>query len=87
MATLTEFDGMNTVYRGNGENVSDAAAFKNNNCVVTCWELSDAEIAEIVKTRRIWAMQFFGARMVPHYVSGERENMREMIAEYGGSFK
>lgn len=86
MAKLIDFEGRNEVYLGGAENVNDAFAFRNRNCVVTCWEFSDAEIAEIVATKRVWQMQFLGGHLVPHYVSGERENMREMIADYGGAF-
>lgn len=86
MATGTGFDGANTLFKGGAENVNDIMAFKNRSCVVTCWDLTDAEIAEIVATRKVWAMQFYGGGLVPHYISGEREDMRAMVADYGGSF-
>lgn len=86
MATGADFAGANTVFKGGADNVNDIDTFKNRECVVTCWELTDAEIAEIIITKRVWVSQFFGGRLVPHYVSGSKEEMRAMVAEYGGAW-
>lgn len=38
--------------------------------VVSCWELSEAEVAEIVKTRRLWLLQWtFGTPLQPQMPS------------------
>jgi hypothetical protein len=80
-----DFKGSNGVFRGNAENVNDIHTFRNRMCVVTCWELSDEELAEIVRTKRVFSLQFFGGQLVPHFI-GASEPVREMAADYGGTF-
>jgi hypothetical protein len=55
--------------------------FRNGRDVVSCWELSDEEIAEIVKTRRVFLLiSGMGWTMPPAYI-GLEEHCREMTAD------
>lgn len=87
MATGTDFEGSNIIFRGGRPNVNDIPAFRNQQCVVTCWELTDDEIEILIHTRKVYQMQFYAGNLVPHYLTPDRENMREMVADYGGAFK
>ncbi len=41
-------------------------------CAVSCWELNEAEVLELVKTRRIWVNQLtFGAPLQPQWLGVE----------------
>jgi hypothetical protein len=64
------------------ENVSPLPIFRNGTCCVSAWELTDAEIAEIVKSRRVFLSVFFGNSQPPVYV-GSETSVREIVADYG----
>lgn len=84
MGQPVEFEGQNLVLRppAGSENVSPLPIFRNGTCCVSCWELSDAEIAEIVKSRRVYLSVFFGQTQPPVFLGGEEE-VRAIIADYG----
>lgn len=84
MGIPVEFEGHNHVLRapGGAENVTPLPIFRNGTCCVSCWELSDDEIAEIVKSRRIYLSVFFGNTQPPVFVGSERQ-VRDVIADYG----
>ena len=57
--------------------------FRNGRDVVSCWELSDDEIAEIVRTRRVFLLvSGMGWTMPPVYV-GSEETCRSLTADQG----
>ena len=49
--------------------------------VTSCWELSDADIEEIVRTRRIM-MNTMGGGLMAHYIAPESK-MREFVTAFG----
>ena len=79
-----DFKGSNTELKApaGAENVDSLHVFRNGTCCVSCWELSDEEIAEIVRTRRIFLSIFAGNTQPPCFVGGEEET-RGLIADYG----
>lgn len=83
MSKGVDFEGSNILFRGGAENINDIRAFRNKNCVVTCFELTEEEIKEICESKRIFVSQFFGGNLVPHYAATE-ESVRKMVADYGG---
>jgi hypothetical protein len=84
MGTPVEFEGQNFVLRppGKAENVLPLPIFRNGTCCVSCWELTDDEIAEIVRSRRVYISVFFGNTQPPVFVGSERQ-VRDFIADYG----
>jgi hypothetical protein len=60
--------------------------FSNGVCCVSCWELDDAEIAEIVRTRRIFLSVWFGKSQPPVLIGSENV-VRECVADYGPVWK
>lgn len=44
--------------------------------LVSCWELSNEEVEEIVRTRRVW-LGFVGVDMAPAFIDGKK-NMQTM---------
>jgi len=52
-----EFEYSNVVY-GKGQEYKELPAFKDDNgMVVTCWQLTDEELAEVKKTGKIYLSQ------------------------------
>lgn len=83
MSQPVDFPESNIEFKGGAENVADLRAFKNRACVVTCWELSDAEIEILIHTRKIYVNQFFGGQLVPQYVTSDLDEMKSFVADYG----
>lgn len=49
--------------------------------VTTCWELTDSDIEEIVRTRKVM-MNCMGGGLPAHFISGP-ESMREFVTAFG----
>lgn len=62
--------------------VTSLHVFTNGVTVVSCWELSDEEMAEVIKTGRVFLSIMSGKTMYPAFVGSESE-VRAMIADYG----
>lgn len=84
MSSAVEFDGQNLVLQPptGAENVRPLPIFRNGFCCVSCWELTDEELAEIVRTRRVFISVFSGNTQPPVYV-GSETTTREVVADYG----
>lgn len=88
LAQPVDFIGTNTIMKapkGREETVNDVRAFRNEQCCVTCWQLTEAERAEINQTGRIYLSVLFGGGMPPVFVGGE-DAVREHTVDYGGTF-
>lgn len=68
------------------ENVDAMHTFTNGRCSVSCWEMNDAEIEEIVRTRRVFLSVLSGKTQPPVFVSSESV-MRGFLVDYGGTWK
>jgi hypothetical protein len=86
MARSTDFPGATITLAGESEDVGDLRVFRNGICCVSCWELSDEELAEIVRTKRVFISVFSGASQPPVYVGAE-EQVRSVVIDYGGVWK
>jgi hypothetical protein len=84
MGTPVAFEGANVILQppSGSENIAPLPIFRNGTCCVSCWELSDEEIAEIVKSRRVYLSVFFGKTQPPVFVGCESQ-VRDVIADYG----
>lgn len=60
--------------------------FNNGACSVSCWELDDDEIREIVRTRRIFLSVWFGPTQPPVFIGSER-TVHAVVADFGGVWK
>lgn len=88
MANAVDFEGTNiklTAPDGDEDRVTPLRAFQNGHVVVTAWELTDLEIAEIIRTRRIFVGQLSGRTIHPTVV-GTAEQIRAMCIDYGKTF-
>jgi hypothetical protein len=85
MASGTDFPGSNAVLGApkGVENVIPLSVFRNGVCCVSCWQLSDEELVEIIKTRRVYLSVFWGDTQPPVFLGSETA-VRDMIADYGG---
>lgn len=85
MATPKCIAGANVVYRapkGEEDRVADLAVFANRGGLISAWALSDAEIAEIVRTRTVY-LNVAGHALPPVFVGSESE-MRALSLDMGG---
>lgn len=89
MAQACFFEGANgkrTAPAESEETVSDLHVFANGMCCISCWELSEEELAEILRTKRIYLSVFSGITQPPVFVGGEGET-RSVVQDYGGVWK
>lgn len=61
---------------------STLPVFKNGVNCVSCWKLTEEEIQEIIKTKRIFVSLWSGVTQPPIYV-GSEETTRQLIADNG----
>lgn len=54
------FEGHNVVFGEGQPQYNDLPAFRNDSAaaeVISCWELTDEDLEEIIRTKKIWTMQ------------------------------
>lgn len=88
MGRAVEFPGSNmTLGAPSGaENVEAMHTFTNGHCSVSCWEMDDAEIEEIVRTRRVFISVHSGRSQPPVFLAPESV-MRGFLIDYGGTWR
>lgn len=52
------FNGVNTTLKGNGDTVADMVIYTDGLACVSAWEISDEELAYLIKHRRIYLTVF-----------------------------
>lgn len=84
MGEPVEFAGANTLLGppNGAENIVAMHVFRNGTCCVSCWRLRPEEVAEVMRTGRVFVSVFAGPTQPPIFVGGEQET-RELIADYG----
>lgn len=89
MAHGVNFKGANRAY-GPPPGVSEKQCrtlhvFDNGPCKVSCWELTDEEIEEIVRTRRVFLSLWAGG--LPPALVGSESVVRGVVVDYGPVWK
>lgn len=85
MGVPTTFPGANIILTapdGMEEQVADLPVFRNGQFSVSAWELSDEELEEIIRTRRVH-VAILGQSHPPIYV-GDEEAVRKVTGDHGG---
>ena len=85
MAHPIDFPGSNFKFVAppNREDISDLHTFRNEVCNVTCWQLTPAELEEIIRTGCVWVNQMIGmGQMQPLFVGSESVT-RSVVVDYG----
>lgn len=85
MAYGVDWPGSNTSLGappGQEGHVQPLQVFRNGAVCVSCWELSDQELAEVNRTRRLYLSVFMGNTQPPVFVGGTEET-RSVVADYG----
>lgn len=86
MGTPVQFKGQNNVLKApkGVDNISctDLPVFNNGRSSTSVWELSEKEIEEIIKTKKIYLTVWFGMSQPPVYV-GDEESTRGLVADNG----
>jgi hypothetical protein len=88
MATAVHFEGANKVYGApeGRDDVRSLHTFCNGTCIVSAWELSDEELAEITRTRRVFLNVMSGTVLYPVFV-GSESVVRSLVVDYGAIWK
>lgn len=68
------------------ENVGTMHTFTNGNCSVSCWEFTDDELAEILRSRRIYISVLSGRSQPPIFAAPESVK-RGFLVDYGGTWR
>lgn len=85
MATPKHIAGANLLLKapaGEEDRVGGLYVFANRGGLTSAWQLSDAEIEEIVRTRTVY-LNVMGRGMPPAFVGSESE-MRALSLDMGG---
>jgi len=72
MADPTDFEGANKVFHppeGMEDRCSDLTVFQDKTSVISCWKLSEEELAEVNRTGVVW-LRVHGQGTPPVKVSG-----------------
>lgn len=85
MGIPVDFNGTNKTFGppvGEPEDrVATIRVFDNGHQIVECWLLSDVELEEIIRTRKVWISLW--CRGVPPLFIGSKSNVREIVADSG----
>lgn len=79
------FEGVNVVYKGGHPDVADLPVFTNGRHVVSAWELSPEEVAEVVRTGRVYLAVLTHGPLLPAFV-GSEATARELVENDGSGF-
>lgn len=60
--------------------------FFNGACIVSCWELTDEEIADIVRTRRVF-QSVWSAGQLPPTLVGSESVVHATVADFGAVWR
>jgi hypothetical protein len=87
MAYPVDFTGINVVMKApkGAEDVLDVGAFRNEQCCVTCWKLTEEELAEVAKSGLVYLTVLFGGGMPPVFL-GSGTEVSALVARYGETF-
>lgn len=88
MAHGVDFPGSNKVFLPppGRDDVLPLHTFINGACIVSAWEPTDEELAEIIRTRRIFLSSFSGDVLFPVFV-GSESIVRSVVVDYGKVWK
>lgn len=90
MAHGIKWDGANKSY-GPPPGVSEDQCatlhvFRNKSCIVSAWELNDAELAEVIRTRRVF-LSIWSAGQLPPTLVGSESVVHAVVADFGAVWK
>ena len=90
MAHGGKFDGCNFTYNP-PEGVSEEQCgklhvFRNGACIVSAHELTDEELEEITRTRRVFHSVWSGDRLAPIFI-GSETTVRAVVVDFGPVWK
>lgn len=86
MAQSVPFDGYNVIFKakeGDEDRIQPLGVFRNDSCVVSCWELTDEELQEVIRTRRVFVAHMTAPNFYPTAVGGA-EHIRMLCLDHGG---
>lgn len=69
MSEPVGFEGANAVYLGDGKTVRDLQVFKDEQRVISCWQLTPEELEEVARTGVVW-LSVWSHMITPMLVTG-----------------
>lgn len=87
MAQTVEFQGINTKFVATKDanverGVGSLFAFNNGLLNISCWQLDPAELAEVVRTGKVWLSVMSGKAFFPSFV-GSESTVRAASIDFG----
>lgn len=86
MALAVPFAGANFTFKAppDRDDIGDLHTFRQPNgpCNVSCWELTEEELAEVNRTGRIFLSVASGRVFYPSFV-GSESSVRRLVVDYG----
>ena len=90
MAHGIKWDGANAAYAPPHGVSEDQCAtlhvFRNGACIVSCWELNDEELAEVIRTRKVFQSIWSGTTLYPSFI-GSESTVHALVADFGAVWK
>ena len=89
MGRPVPFDGCNRVLTapdGLEDKVVAMEVFTNGAACVSCWQIDDAELAEIVATRQIFVSVLYGQTQPPIFIGSESKTW-QVTLQYGRGWR
>lgn len=85
MATPVSFPGSNHTFgppKGQEDSVASLETFVNGECIVSAWQLSQEELAEVARTGRVYLSVHSGHILFPVFV-GSGSVVRDVVGQFG----
>jgi hypothetical protein len=88
MAFPVDFPGSNKVFLApeGRDDVGSLPVFVNGACIVSAWELTEEELQEVIRTRRVFVSSFSGMTLFPLFIGAESV-VRSVVVDYGAIWK
>lgn len=88
MANAIPWHGNNkTLSAPNHENIGSLPVFNNDRVTVSCWQLTEAEIIDIIQNGgKIFVAVMYGKSQPPMFV-GTEDSVRSVVIDYGKVWK
>lgn len=70
MANPAPFPEQNFTFKGDGKDIQDLQVHTDGSIVTSCWQLTDEELAEVLRTRCVFVRTWCGRVFYPQLVLG-----------------
>lgn len=89
MANPVKWHGANKILRAGNQDdrIVELNIFNNGHCSVSCWQLTDEELVDIIQSGgKIYLAVMYGPSQPPVFV-GTEDSVRRIAIDFGGVWK